>query len=134
MFKKSTTKIKLLPNELLFEIFKTINSGKEISTSFLVEERRIKWSKYASKLLTCSSIICAFVGKIFNKKLQKIKNKFPMCYNCETCVTTIWRRDKNKKLVCNACGLYFKLHKKVRPVKLPVYLLHLDAHDTHQKI
>jgi transcription elongation factor Elf1 len=42
----------------------------------------------------------------------------PRCANCETTKTTAWRRDQEGKLVCNACGLYFRLHKTNRPVHM----------------
>ncbi|XP_066448185.1 trans-acting T-cell-specific transcription factor GATA-3 isoform X5 [Eleutherodactylus coqui] len=32
------------------------------------------------------------------------------CANCQTTTTTLWRRNANGDPVCNACGLYFKLH------------------------
>ncbi|MPC98527.1 Transcription factor GATA-4 [Portunus trituberculatus] len=32
------------------------------------------------------------------------------CSNCQTTNTTLWRRNNNGEPVCNACGLYFKLH------------------------
>lgn len=33
------------------------------------------------------------------------------CSNCGTGVTTMWRRNAEGDPVCNACGLYYKLHK-----------------------
>ncbi len=32
------------------------------------------------------------------------------CANCKTTNTTLWRRNQNGEPVCNACGLYYKLH------------------------
>ncbi|KFM58581.1 Transcription factor GATA-6, partial [Stegodyphus mimosarum] len=40
------------------------------------------------------------------------------CCNCSTLVTTLWRRNLNGEFVCNACGLYEKLHKKSRPLSM----------------
>ncbi|XP_054082796.1 polyglutamine-repeat protein pqn-41 isoform X1 [Zeugodacus cucurbitae] len=37
------------------------------------------------------------------------------CSNCGTLTTTIWRRSIRGEMVCNACGLYFKLHGINRP-------------------
>lgn len=32
------------------------------------------------------------------------------CANCKTTTTTLWRRNQSGEPVCNACGLYYKLH------------------------
>lgn len=32
------------------------------------------------------------------------------CTNCHTSTTTLWRRNAEGEPVCNACGLYMKLH------------------------
>lgn len=32
------------------------------------------------------------------------------CTNCNTSTTTLWRRNAEGEPVCNACGLYMKLH------------------------
>ena len=37
------------------------------------------------------------------------------CANCQTTTTTLWRRNANGDPVCNACGLYYKLHNVSRP-------------------
>ncbi|KAJ2841758.1 hypothetical protein IWW36_006148, partial [Coemansia brasiliensis] len=40
------------------------------------------------------------------------------CTNCKTMNTPLWRRDEAGKPLCNACGLYYKLHKENRPIAL----------------
>ncbi|KAH8920961.1 hypothetical protein BT69DRAFT_1244723 [Atractiella rhizophila] len=43
----------------------------------------------------------------------------PMCCeNCGTFNTPLWRRDGEGRVACNACGLYYKLHRKHRPVNM----------------
>ena len=41
-----------------------------------------------------------------------------ICANCHTSTTTLWRRNKEGAPVCNACGLYYKVHGKDRPIEL----------------
>lgn len=38
------------------------------------------------------------------------------CANCQTSTTTLWRRNADGEPVCNACGLYTKLHGVSRDV------------------
>ncbi|KAK2732713.1 putative electron transfer flavoprotein subunit [Onygenales sp. PD_40] len=40
------------------------------------------------------------------------------CQNCQTTVTPLWRRDEHGHPICNACGLYHKLHGSYRPVTM----------------
>lgn len=40
------------------------------------------------------------------------------CTNCETTNTPLWRRNPKGEPLCNACGLFFKLHGMVRPLSL----------------
>lgn len=42
----------------------------------------------------------------------------PICSNCGTNNTPLWRRNHNTLLLCNACGLYLKIHKTQRPLML----------------
>ena len=52
------------------------------------------------------------------KPSRSTKTRDACCANCGTSVTSLWRRDHEGQTVCNACGLYYKLHKENRPIKL----------------
>ena len=42
----------------------------------------------------------------------------PVCQNCSTSTTPLWRRDEIGSVLCNACGLFLKLHGRNRPLAL----------------
>lgn len=44
--------------------------------------------------------------------------KVTKCYNCNTTATPLWRRDAEGNTLCNACGLFLKLHGTCRPLSL----------------
>ncbi|KAH8021725.1 hypothetical protein HPB51_016389 [Rhipicephalus microplus] len=48
------------------------------------------------------------------RRLSAARRAGTSCANCKTTTTTLWRRNQNGEPVCNACGLYFKLHNRER--------------------
>ncbi|KAK4703721.1 hypothetical protein P7C70_g2491, partial [Phenoliferia sp. Uapishka_3] len=53
------------------------------------------------------------------RKLPKVEaeagHEGPSCSHCQSIATPLWRRGPDDELLCNACGLYQKLHSKPRP-------------------
>lgn len=45
-------------------------------------------------------------------------NNTTKCTNCRTTNTPLWRRNPQGQPLCNACGLFLKLHGTVRPLSL----------------
>nr|XP_023657793.1 transcription factor GATA-3 isoform X1 [Paramormyrops kingsleyae]XP_023657794.1 transcription factor GATA-3 isoform X1 [Paramormyrops kingsleyae]XP_023657795.1 transcription factor GATA-3 isoform X1 [Paramormyrops kingsleyae] len=52
------------------------------------------------------------------RRLSAARRAGTSCANCQTTTTTLWRRNANGDPVCNACGLYFKLHNINRPLTM----------------
>ncbi|CAK7275222.1 GATA zinc finger protein 3 [Sporothrix epigloea] len=46
------------------------------------------------------------------------ESSLPICQNCSTSTTPLWRRDEMGSVLCNACGLFLKLHGRPRPISL----------------
>ncbi|KAL0088699.1 hypothetical protein J3Q64DRAFT_1730857 [Phycomyces blakesleeanus] len=46
------------------------------------------------------------------------KDSATHCTNCRTTTTPLWRRNPEGLPLCNACGLFLKLHGVVRPLSL----------------
>ena len=56
-----------------------------------------------------SSLVKQEYKEVFLQK-SSARREGTICANCKTTNTTLWRRNPNGEPVCNACGLYFKLH------------------------
>ncbi|KAI9273793.1 hypothetical protein EDC94DRAFT_592790 [Helicostylum pulchrum] len=52
------------------------------------------------------------------KKPTEETTTITVCANCETTTTPLWRRDATGRTICNACGLYYKLHLVHRPATM----------------
>jgi len=52
------------------------------------------------------------------RRLSSSRREGTSCANCKTTATTLWRRNQNGEPVCNACGLYYKLHNVPRPLTM----------------
>jgi hypothetical protein len=49
---------------------------------------------------------------------HKLSEPTKTCGNCKTTNTVLWRRDTSGGTLCNACGLFFKLHGVNRPMRM----------------
>lgn len=52
------------------------------------------------------------------RRYKSNDNNNVSCYNCGTTTTPLWRRDEDGRTICNACGLYYKLHHMNRPITM----------------
>jgi len=53
-----------------------------------------------------------------NCRVSTTRREGLSCNNCYTQTTTLWRRTSEGGTVCNACGLYQKLHNAPRPITM----------------
>ncbi|XP_071552797.1 uncharacterized protein [Panulirus ornatus] len=72
----------------------------------------------ACALYTRTNGINRPLGKAPSRRLSGSRRIGQMCTNCHTTVTSLWRRNSQGEPVCNACGLYFKLHNVNRPLTM----------------
>ncbi|KAJ3321953.1 hypothetical protein HDV06_003690 [Boothiomyces sp. JEL0866] len=56
--------------------------------------------------------------EMVNEEVAEPDANQKVCGNCNTTKTVLWRRDENGGTLCNACGLFYKLHKVNRPLRM----------------
>ncbi|UJR36570.1 hypothetical protein I4U23_029289 [Adineta vaga] len=67
---------------------------------------------------TTSSVNSALMNSAHKQALSGARRSGLQCANCQTQNTTLWRRNSEGEPVCNACGLYYKLHQIARPLNM----------------
>jgi len=55
------------------------------------------------------------------------------CANCKVTKTPLWRRSANDEILCNACGLYQKIHNAPRPKTNRINSSRRDGEDPEKK-
>ena len=58
----------------------------------------------------CKTFVLIFILPCLPPPQSAARRAGTSCANCQTTTTTLWRRNANGDPVCNACGLYYKLH------------------------
>ena len=53
-----------------------------------------------------------------NREIRRSKTRPDSCENCGATETPMWRKSSDGLMVCNACGLYHKLHSQHRSIKI----------------
>ncbi|CAK5267885.1 unnamed protein product [Mycena citricolor] len=65
------------------------------------------------------SLIEADMGPLsVNAQIPDYEYSGPMCSNCRTRVTSVWRKNIRGLVVCNACGVWERLKGGARPIEL----------------
>lgn len=58
----------------------------------------------------CNEMTFCWFSCLFETMQSASRRVGLSCTNCHTTTTTLWRRNAEGEPVCNACGLYMKLH------------------------
>ncbi|XP_018654565.1 putative gata zinc finger domain-containing protein [Schistosoma mansoni] len=113
-------------------IFNPTNNLNEIDKHLQIQSPQeisnySSWSQYTTNVMKDVDVTREPIDSIHSEvKISKLSNPLNIpnstrrsgqfCTNCNTSATTLWRRNTEGEPVCNACGLYYKLHK-VKPMK-----------------
>lgn len=90
--------------------------GRKQSTSSAIKKKQVASKLTKSK--RASSTTQLSTASVSQKKNESSSNANTRCTNCNTQTTPLWRRNPEGQPLCNACGLFLKLHGVVRPLSL----------------
>lgn len=122
--KKGPTVIKKEPTTTVSNI--QISSSKMPMDSNLEDAANITNRTQLAKPLPKSNLTSSLSQQKQEEKLKasnevnvKTEETKPTeCFNCHALKTPLWRKDPQGNTLCNACGLFFKLHGTTRPLSL----------------
>jgi GATA-binding protein, other eukaryote len=89
-----------------------VHSGQPVRSSlqFLIDNA---WRSFAR-----SSLSTFVMQTRRHLNIEMLINQQAACANCGTSTTPLWRKQDNGTVLCNACGLFLKLHGYPRPISL----------------
>ncbi|ODV78702.1 uncharacterized protein CANTADRAFT_22669 [Suhomyces tanzawaensis NRRL Y-17324] len=92
----------------------TPTSMNDDSPPHTIETKKIVPPKATKSNLTSSLLS----GQASAQAPPQTTTKPTECSNCHTLKTPLWRKDPLGNTLCNACGLFYKLHGTTRPLSL----------------
>ena len=103
--------------EAVSDYFTDLSStSHQSSENLLFSSRLIELPSHEIDILTSSqsSSHKLMIGPD-SKHSKRVIGPDIRCSNCSTSVTSLWRKSVSGSVVCNACGLYYKIHGQNRP-------------------
>ncbi|GAN08089.1 transcription factor [Mucor ambiguus] len=93
----------------------TVVSKPPVPT-FVVTQQQSTSQQSKENVSSVTTTSAAAITSSSSTSLEDLANL--ICANCQTTTTPLWRRDESGHPICNACGLYFKLHSVRRPITM----------------
>lgn len=112
--------MQLLPNpslskKILHKKKNSLSGGGRLSVSYQESSSMLQAANSGNGSLPRGGSLSPAQPK---KPSRSKKHASTVCHNCGTGTTSLWRRDGSGNPLCNACGLFFKLHGVVRPLSM----------------
>lgn len=109
---------------------------KEISSKFEAQKTQlIKTTSSDSRTIKNHELLNSDYGKHNSKKDLNLDVEKPnlntYCNNCMTSNTPLWRRGEKGVTLCNACGLFLKLHGRPRPISMKTGIVKTRNRKSH---